>query len=64
LLIVVPRAGRTLTTQSVLAVYAGKIPNWWMPDDVIVLEELPHTATGKVHKLTLRTRFAEHLIKN
>jgi len=61
LLIVVPRTGREVTRESVMAVYAGKVPNWWLPDDVVVVEELPHTATGKVHKLSLRTRFREHL---
>ena len=46
---------------SVLAIYEGKIPSWWLPDAVVVVDELPHTATGKVHKLTLRARFRDHL---
>lgn len=37
----------------VLAKYA-------VPDAIVFLEELPHTATGKVSKLTLRTMFADH----
>jgi fatty-acyl-CoA synthase len=62
LLIVVARAGATLDPMEVLTIYDGKIPKWWLPDSVVVVDELPHTATGKVHKLTLRNRFRNHLV--
>ncbi len=61
LLVVVARPGATLDPAEVLTIYDGKIPKWWLPDGVVVLDELPHTATGKVHKLTLRNRFRDHL---
>jgi acyl-CoA synthetase (AMP-forming)/AMP-acid ligase II len=35
----------------------GKIANWWMPDDVVFVDEIPHTATGKIQKMTLRKQF-------
>lgn len=35
----------------------GKIAKWWIPDDVVFVDELPHTATGKLSKLTLRQQF-------
>lgn len=38
-----------------------KVSKWWLPDDVIVLDELPHTATGKVSKVFLRDRYRDHL---
>ena len=60
-LIVVPRPGRTIDQASVLAVYQDKVPRWWVPDAVVVLEELPHTATGKLQKTVLRDRFRGHL---
>ncbi|MGH7040540.1 MAG: long-chain-fatty-acid--CoA ligase [Acetobacteraceae bacterium] len=60
-LIVVARAGRTIDPASVLAVYADKVPRWWVPDAVVVLDELPHTATGKLQKTVLRARFRGHL---
>jgi fatty-acyl-CoA synthase len=60
-LVVVARAGVTIDPASVLAIYDGKIPSWWLPDAVVVVDELPHTATGKVHKLTLRARYRDHL---
>ena len=50
LLLVVPRAGRTIDPDALLAIYRGKVPNWWVPDAVVVVDELPHTATGKIQQ--------------
>jgi acyl-CoA synthetase (AMP-forming)/AMP-acid ligase II len=47
-----------------LAMFAGKVAKWWLPDDVLTLKELPHTATGKLNKLALRARYQDHLIEN
>lgn len=63
LLLVVPRAGCTLDPRSVLALYDGAVATWWRPDDVVVVDALPHTATGKINKLALRTRHADHLLQ-
>jgi fatty-acyl-CoA synthase len=60
LLIVVPRAGRDPDKQAILAFLADKIAKWQMPDDVVLVTELPHTATGKVHKLALRATFGDY----
>ncbi|MGC6476561.1 MAG: long-chain-fatty-acid--CoA ligase [Parvibaculales bacterium] len=60
LLIVVPKADSGLTRDSVLAYLEGKIAKWWMPDDVVFVEEIPHTATGKIQKLTLREQFGDY----
>ena len=35
---------------------------WQLPDDMVFVDELPLTATGKVSKLTLRERFADHVL--
>jgi len=61
-LIVVPRAGKSVDPTSVLALYEGKVPKWWLPDSVVVLDELPHTATGKLQKTALRLRFRDHYV--
>ena len=58
LLVVVRTPGSTLGRDAVLAYLDGKIAKWWMPDDVAFVDELPHTATGKVSKKTLRERYA------
>ena len=62
LLLVVAKPGHTIDPASVLAVYEGKVAKWWLPDQVVVVPELPHTATGKLQKTSLRTRFRDHLI--
>ena len=60
LLIVVLKAGRSVTKQEILKYLEGKIAKWWMPDDVVFVDEIPHTATGKIQKITLRERFRSH----
>jgi fatty-acyl-CoA synthase len=60
LLVVVPRPGAAPTRDSVLAFLEGKVARWWMPDDVVVVEEIPHTATGKIEKKALRAMFRDH----
>jgi fatty-acyl-CoA synthase len=57
LLILVPKAGRVIEKQSVLDHIAPHVAKWWMPDDVVVVEEIPHTATGKILKTKLREQF-------
>ncbi|MGE4043659.1 MAG: long-chain-fatty-acid--CoA ligase [Acetobacteraceae bacterium] len=60
LLLVVPRPGQTVDPDSVLKVYEGKVAKWWLPDAVLVVPELPHTATGKLQKTALRTKYRDH----
>ena len=62
LLLVVPRPGRSIDKAELLRVYEGKVPKWWLPDDVVVVDDLPHTATGKLQKAALRGRFQNYLI--
>ncbi|WP_345932807.1 long-chain fatty acid--CoA ligase [Tistrella bauzanensis] len=60
LLIVTRRADAEFTPQDVLDHLKPRIASWWMPDDVVVLDELPHTATGKIWKLKLRETFKDY----
>jgi 3-(methylthio)propionyl---CoA ligase len=62
LLIAVAKEGHTIDRDSLLAIYRGRVPNWWVPDDVLVVDALPHTATGKLHKAVLRGRYRDHLL--
>jgi fatty-acyl-CoA synthase len=59
-LVAVKKPGASVTKEELLAFYEGKVAKWWMPDDVVFVEELPHTATGKLSKITLRQRFADY----
>jgi fatty-acyl-CoA synthase len=40
----------------------GKIASWWMPDEVVFVDEIPHTATGKIQKTVLRQRFKDFVL--
>lgn len=60
LLVVVRKPGKELTRDEMLAFYDGKIAKWQVPDDVVFVDEIPHTATGKIQKLKLREQFAQH----
>jgi len=63
LLIVVLKTGKTATRQEILKFLEGKIAKWWMPDDVIFTDEIPHTATGKIQKTVLRERHGKHRLQ-
>ena len=63
LLIVVAKPGRTIDPASVLSIYEGKIAKWWLPDAVLAMPELPHTATGKIQKNVLRDQYRDHYLK-
>ncbi|HET9618538.1 MAG TPA: 3-(methylthio)propionyl-CoA ligase [Pseudolabrys sp.] len=57
LLVVVLKKGETATKEELLGFMQGKIAKWWMPDDVAFVDEIPHTATGKILKTRLRQQF-------
>lgn len=63
LLLVVPKPGRQVAPEAILALYEGQVARWWTPDAVLVVEELPHTATGKLNKLALRRAYQDHLLR-
>ena len=58
LLIIVRNEGSSVEGPEILDFMKGKIATWWMPDDVTFVDEIPHTATGKIQKLILREQFA------
>jgi fatty-acyl-CoA synthase len=63
LLIVVPRQGRTPARDSVLAHIAQHFAKWQLPDDVVLAENIPLTATGKIDKKRLRAEYCDHLMQ-
>jgi len=60
LLVVVRAEGKDVTREELLAYYDGKVASWWVPSDVAFVDELPHTATGKIKKIELRKQFADY----
>ena len=62
LLLVVPKPGRDVDAAEVLAQFAGKVAHLAVPDAVLVVAELPHTATGKLLKTALRERYGDYYV--
>ena len=64
LLLIVKVDGKDPSKEEILTFLEDKVAKWWMPDDVIFVSELPHSATGKLLKTDLRDEYKEHLIKS
>ena len=60
LLVIIRKLDRTPTKDEILAFMSGKIAKWWMPDDVVFVDTIPHTATGKILKTALRKQFRDY----
>jgi 3-(methylthio)propionyl---CoA ligase len=60
IVVAVKKQGRDVTKEELLKFFEGKIAKWWMPDDVVFVAELPHTATGKLSKLTIRGQLKDY----
>src|SRR5690606_29256698 len=60
LLVVVRAPGSTVARDELLAYLKPLVAAWWLPDDVRFVAELPHTATGKLQKTTLREQFHDY----
>jgi fatty-acyl-CoA synthase len=62
LLIVVLKEGQSASKAEVLSYFEGKVARWWMPDDVAFVDQIPHTATGKIQKTALRELFKDYVL--
>jgi 3-(methylthio)propionyl---CoA ligase len=60
LLVVVKKNGAALSRDDLTDFLRDKVAKWWLPDDVVFVDALPHTATGKVLKTKLREDFRNH----
>jgi fatty-acyl-CoA synthase len=60
LLIVVKHADQEIDKKAMLEWLSGRVAKWWEPDDVLFVDELPHTATGKLNKLALREQYKDY----
>ncbi len=54
--------GQSVTPEEIAGFLSDKVAKWWLPDDVAFVDDLPHTATGKLSKLALRERFKDHVL--
>jgi acyl-CoA synthetase (AMP-forming)/AMP-acid ligase II len=60
LLILVKKPGANITREEALEFLKPRVAKWWLPNDVVFVEQLPHTATGKLLKTKLRDEFGKH----
>ena len=60
LLVVVRKPGMDVSAEELRELLAEKVAKWWLPDAVEFVDEIPHTATGKISKKDLRERFRDY----
>ena len=64
IIVAVKKPGGKVSKEELLRFFEGKVAKWWMPDDVVFVAELPHTATGKLSKLSLRQQFKDYKLSS
>jgi len=62
LLVVVAEEGKEVSRESLLTHLGNQVAKWWLPDDIVFVEEIPHTATGKIQKTALREQFKDYTL--
>ena len=60
LLLIVRKADSAVTAAEITAHLGQHVAKWWLPDEILFVDDLPHTATGKLLKTELRARFKDH----
>ncbi len=63
-LFVVRKEGQACSADTINAFLSDKIAKWWMPDAIEFVDDIPHTATGKISKKDLRARFADYKLES
>jgi fatty-acyl-CoA synthase len=64
LLLVVRKAGATVSADDIRAHLAGHVAKWWLPDEILFVDSLPHTATGKLLKTALRDQYRDYALQS
>jgi fatty-acyl-CoA synthase len=59
---VVVKPGETVTKEEIISFLEPRVAKWWLPDDVVFIDEVPKTSVGKFSKKTLRDRFADYVL--
>lgn len=62
-LLAIKKPNVEVSAEQVLAFLKDKVAKWWLPDAVIFVEALPHTATGKLLKIEVRQKYENYLIE-
>ncbi|HLL30568.1 MAG TPA: long-chain fatty acid--CoA ligase, partial [Allosphingosinicella sp.] len=60
ILLVVRKPGAEVTPQQILDHLSAHVAKWWLPDEILFVDSLPHTATGKLLKTALREEYRDY----
>ena len=63
LLLIVRKRGAQVTPEQIVEHLKGHVAKWWLPDEIVFVDSLPHTATGKLLKTELRERYRDHVLQ-
>ncbi len=63
LLLVIRKEGADVSAADVIAHLSDKVAKWWLPDEILFVDSLPHTATGKLLKIALREQYRDYRLK-
>jgi len=63
LLLVVRKEGSDVSAEEIQAHLSDHVAKWWLPDEILFVENLPHTATGKLLKTALREQYRDHALQ-
>ena len=63
MLFVVTNNGEPIEKESILEFLGSRVAKWWLPDEIIFLNELPHGATGKLQKFELRDEYNNYYME-
>ena len=64
LMLVVRRAGQQVSAEDLTSHLSARLAKWWLPDEILFVDELPHTATGKILKTKLREQYKNHRLSS
>lgn len=60
LLLIIPKDGAAPDAAEIMAFLSNRVAKWWLPDEIVFVDELPHTATGKIQKMRLREQYRDY----
>lgn len=64
ILLIVPKPGAEITPDAVMQHLTDKVAKWWLPDEIIIVDSLPHTATGKILKRQIRDEYKDYQLQS
>jgi len=64
ILLIVPKPGAEVSASAIIDYMKDKVAKWWLPDEIVFVDALPHTATGKILKRQLRDDYKDYKLKS